>query len=70
MVSSFERYGWGLVFVLLIVFAVPWFLWGDSTVVAGLPVWLWWHIGWMVLASIVFWLFSRRAWGLWIEGAI
>lgn len=68
MVSVVERYAWGFVFVLLIVFSIPWFLWGDSTVIAGLPVWLWWHVGWMVLASLVFWLFSQRAWGLWIEG--
>lgn len=69
MSRTVERYTWGVVFALLIVFAVPWFMWGDSTVLAGLPVWLWWHIGWMGLASLVFWLFSRRAWGLWIEGA-
>lgn len=69
MVSTIERYAWGIAFVLLIVFAVPWFLWGSSRVVAGLPVWLWWHVGWMVLASLTFRLFSRRAWGLWIEGA-
>lgn len=53
---------WIAVFAILVAFAVPWFLWGDSTVVAGLPVWLWWHIGWMVLASIVFWAFTNRAW--------
>ncbi len=53
---------WIAVFAILVAFAVPWFLWGDSTVVAGLPVWLWWHIGWMVLASIVFWVFTNRAW--------
>ena len=52
---------------LLVVFAVPWFLWRDSTVVAGLPLWLWWHVGWMVLASGAFSLFARRAWGLGIE---
>ncbi len=69
MSRTVERYTWGVVFALLIVFAVPWFMWGDTTVLAALPVWLWWHIGWMGLASLVFWLFSRRAWGLWIEGA-
>jgi Protein of unknown function (DUF3311) len=68
MVSTYERYAWGLVFVVLVVFAVPWFLWGDARVIRGLPVWLWWHVGWMGLASFAFWLFSRRAWGLWIEG--
>ncbi len=67
MTGKTERYAWTIVFAVLIVFAVPWFLWGSASVVAGLPVWLWWHVGWMVLASLAFWLFSRRAWGLWIE---
>lgn len=64
-----ERHVWIGVFAVLITFAIPWSLWGSSRVIAGLPVWLWWHIGWMGLASLVFWLFSRRAWGLWIEGS-
>lgn len=57
-----ETVVWALAFTILVVFAVPWFLWGDATVVAGLPVWLWWHIGWMVLAAVVFYAFTRRAW--------
>lgn len=59
-----EMYAWMAVFAVLIAFAVPWFLWGSSTLVAGLPVWLWWHIGWMVLAGATFALFARRAWGV------
>ncbi|MFB6133285.1 MAG: DUF3311 domain-containing protein [Halanaeroarchaeum sp.] len=55
---------WVAIFGLLLAFAIPWFLWGSSTVVAGLPIWLWWHVGWMGLAAVVFWTFSRRAWGL------
>ena len=55
---------WAGIFALLIAFAIPWFLWGSNRVVAGLPVWLWWHIGWMVLAAVVFRSFTRRAWGL------
>jgi hypothetical protein len=27
-------------------------------------VWLWWHIGWMALASIVFAVFAHTDWGL------
>lgn len=54
--------------VLLIVFTVPWFLWGNDTLVAGLPLWLWWYVGWMGLAAVVFALFARRAWGLGIPG--
>jgi hypothetical protein len=59
--------GWITVALGLCAFTIPWFLWNDATVVAGVPLWLWWHIGWMVLASVVFWLFAERAWGLGIE---
>ncbi|WP_049927557.1 DUF3311 domain-containing protein [Halopiger goleimassiliensis] len=62
-----EQWGWLAVALVLCAFAIPWFLWGDATIVAGLPLWLWWHVGWMVLASAVFWLFARRAWGVGIE---
>ncbi len=60
---------WIAVAIVLAGLTVPWFLWGSATVVAGLPVWLWWHVGWMGLASIVFWLFAQRAWGIGIESA-
>ncbi|ELY94470.1 DUF3311 domain-containing protein [Natrialba taiwanensis] len=62
--GSLELAGWITVGVVLCALAIPWFLWGNSTVVAGLPVWLWWHVGWMGLASVVFWYFARHAWGL------
>lgn len=57
---------WASVFALLVGLAIPWFLWGSSRVIAGLPLWLWWHIGWMILTAVVFRAFTRRAWGLWI----
>ncbi|WIV67967.1 DUF3311 domain-containing protein [Natrialbaceae archaeon AArc-T1-2] len=60
---------WVAVAVILTSLSLPWFLWGSATVVAGLPVWVWWHAGWMVLTSIVFWLFATRAWGIGIESA-
>ena len=59
---------WALVFAVIVAFAVPWFLWRDATVVAGLPVWLWWHIGWLMLTSVTFYTFTRRGWGLWMGG--
>lgn len=62
-----EVWGWIAVAVVLSGLSIPWFLWGDGTIVAGLPLWLWWHVGWMVLASVVFWVFTRRAWGIGIE---
>ncbi|PYZ03246.1 hypothetical protein C8039_09225 [Halogeometricum sp. wsp3] len=45
--------------------AMPWFLWESGTW-AGLPVWLWWHVGWMVLAGVVL-LFYAHDWGLGVE---
>ncbi len=66
MVSNVERYAWTAAAGLLLALAIPWFLWGSSRIVAGLPIWLWWHIGWMAVASVAFWLFTRRAWGIWI----
>jgi len=60
---------WGVVALVLVAGAVPWFLWGDATVAYGLPVWLWWHVGWMALSALVFAAFARRAWGIGIETA-
>ena len=57
---------WAAVFALLISFAVPWFLWGTSTLVAGLPVWVWWHVGWMFLTAGAFYWFTRTDWGIWM----
>ncbi|PSP98535.1 hypothetical protein BRC94_08500 [Halobacteriales archaeon QS_5_70_17] len=58
---------WSAVAVVLVALAVPWFLWDDGRVVAGLPAWLWWHVGWMALAAVAFRAFATRAWGVGIE---
>lgn len=63
-ISLIEATLWAVTVALVVALAVPWFLWRDATVVAGLPVWIWWHIGWMGVASLTFYGFSRRAWGL------
>jgi hypothetical protein len=70
MVDRRERYVWPVVFGVLVALAVPWFLWGDATVVAGLPAWLWWHIAWMGLTALAFHVFARRAWGLGVEEGV
>lgn len=60
-----ESVGWAVVFAVLAALAVPWFLWGVDTTWGGLPVWLWWHVGWLVLTTAVFWVFTRTGWGIW-----
>ena len=57
-----ERLVWIVVFTVLVAFSVPWFWWGSGTVAAGLPLWLWWHVAWMGVAAVAFWLFTRQAW--------
>jgi hypothetical protein len=64
--SPLEAAAWVAALGVVVVLAVPWFLWRSSGIAYGLPVWLWWHIGWMLLAAVVFYAFSRRAWGLWV----
>ncbi|MFW6321684.1 MAG: DUF3311 domain-containing protein [Halohasta sp.] len=53
---------WIAVGTVLVVLSVPWFLWGDARTAAGVPIWLWWHIGWLVVASGVFAVFARTDW--------
>jgi len=65
--STGRAVGWAVVALVLMALAVPWFLWDSSAIAAGLPVWLWWHIGWMALASVVFAVFARTDWGLGVE---
>lgn len=67
MVGTTEKYLWGIVALVLVAFAVPWFLWRSDGVAYGLPVWLWWHVGWMVVAAVTFHVFARRAWGIGIK---
>jgi len=64
MVSTAEKYGWTVALAVLIALAIPWFLWGDGRTAVGLPLWLWWHVGWMGLAAVVFGVFSTRVWGI------
>jgi hypothetical protein len=62
MTRTTRDYLWIAALAVLVALAVPWFLWRNATVVAGLPVWLWWHVGWMLLAAVTFHLFTRNAW--------
>ena len=57
---------WVPTFAILVAFAVPWPLWGVDRVVAGLPVWIWWHVAWLGLCTALFALFVRS--GAWERG--
>ncbi|WP_418286523.1 DUF3311 domain-containing protein [Halorubrum sp. DTA46] len=57
---------WIPIFAVLVAFAVPWPLWGVDRVVAGLPVWIWWHIAWLCLCTVLFSRFVRN--GAWERG--
>ena len=63
---------WVAVFAILVAFGIPWFLWGSAATLAGLPAWLWWHIGWMMLATVAFAWFTRGAWdrGMDVDGEV
>jgi len=62
-----ERAGWAVGAFVLAAGSIPWSLWRDSTVAAGLPLWLWWHIGWLCLASLGLLAFTRYGWGIGVE---
>jgi len=66
MVSRSEL-AWAVCFLALLALAVPWFLWQNDTLVAGLPLWLWWHVAWMGVTATAFAAFARRDWGLFVE---
>lgn len=57
---------WIPTFAVLVAFAVPWPLWGVDRVVAGIPVWIWWHVAWLGLCGALFTLFVRS--GAWERG--
>lgn len=66
MASRRERVGWVAVTVVILALAIPWFLWGDGRLWLGLPLWLWWHIAWLAMATGVLYLFVTRAWGAFV----
>ncbi|RBI61641.1 DUF3311 domain-containing protein [halophilic archaeon] len=65
--TDIESYAWAVAFVVLAALSIPWFLWGSSAVAFGLPVWLWWHVGWMAVVALTFRTFADRAWGVGVE---
>lgn len=64
MSVSKKAFLWIGVGFVLAALAVPWFMWETSRVVAGLPAWVWWHVGWLALTAVVFAVFARTAWGV------
>ena len=57
-----HRVRWLLIGAVLAVAAVPWWLWQTPLRWGPLPVYVWYHIGWMGLVTLVFIRFARRWW--------
>jgi Protein of unknown function (DUF3311). len=57
-----RRVLWLLIGGVLIAAAVPWWLWGAPLRWGPLPVYVWYHIGWMGIVTLVFAHFARRWW--------
>ena len=57
---------WIPTFAVLVGLVVPWPLWGVDRVVAGLPVWIWWHVGWLGVCAVAFRRFATS--GAWERG--
>jgi len=57
---------WIPIFAVLVALAVPWPLWGVDRVVAGLPVWILWHVAWLGLCTVLFSRFVGS--GAWERG--
>ena len=53
---------WVVVFFITTVMGVPWFLWGSSLLFIGIPLWVWYHVGWLLFAVFLFWLFVKTYW--------
>jgi len=53
---------WAIALFIIMVMGVPWFLWGSSFLFLGIPVWVWYHVGWLFLVTIIFWIFVRTFW--------
>ncbi|MBE0478095.1 hypothetical protein IBX65_03110 [Candidatus Aerophobetes bacterium] len=53
---------WIVIFAITLVMGVPWFLWGSSLCVVGIPVWILYHALWLVFLFFLFWLFVKYYW--------
>jgi len=57
-----QRVRWVVIGVILVGASIPWWLWQDPLRWGPLPVYVWYHIGWMVVVTVVFIHFARRWW--------
>lgn len=59
-----RKIGWLLVWVVLVILSLDFFNWGRTPrLYFGLPGWLWWEVGLVLLVAISFGILTRFAWG-------
>jgi len=55
---------WFVSWLVLVILSLDFFNWGRTPrILLGLPGWLWWDIGVVLVIALVFGLLSRFAWG-------
>ncbi len=59
--SSKQWLAFGLL-AAMYVFHNDWWLWGDSRIVAGLPIGLGYHVLYMIVSALVLTIVVRLAW--------
>jgi hypothetical protein len=59
-----QKVVWIVSWLMLVLLGFDFFNWGKTPrLLLGLPGWLWWEVGLVLLISVLFGLLSRFAWG-------
>jgi hypothetical protein len=62
MIKSKIKMFWIVIFFITMVMGVPWFFWGSARLFMGIPLWVWYHTGWLLFLIFLFWLFVKTYW--------
>lgn len=58
-----QNAAWIVSWLVLVILGLDFFNWGKTPhLILGLPGWLWWNIGLVLLVSFVYFILTRFAW--------